>query len=124
MLINALILIGAVSLASAVQMIAKSRLTALLGDPGDALLIQLGRLVQDPTLWLAGSLLLLAAFLWYLGLSRVPLSIAISFAALTYPLVMVGSHFFLKEPISTLQVLGCVFLLAGIYLIAGRGLEQ
>ena len=116
-----IVLLIAVLLISGVQIVIKLRLDVDHGLlPSSIMEIPafiLG-LMRDPWLWLAGVSLLTAAYLWYFSLSRLPLGIAFSFAALSYPMVMVGSAVFLGEPHTWLQYAGSLVLVLGIYMIA------
>ncbi len=105
---------------AAVQLIVKYRLNVEHGPaPVDAsLLPYFVKILGDIWLWGAGVLLVAAALLWYFSLSRMPLSIAISFAALVYPLVMLGSATILGEAVRLPQIAGCGFIVAGIWLVA------
>lgn len=74
--------------------------------------------LRDPYLWVAGILLITAATLWYMMISRMSLGVAFTFAALSYPLVMVGSYLFLGEVFALPQILGCGLIVAGLIIIA------
>jgi drug/metabolite transporter (DMT)-like permease len=106
-----------------VQLVIKARLevhgTAPL-TPGDLFRYVLG-LLADWQVWAAGITLVVAAACWYIGLSRVPLSLAYPFAALSYPLIFAGSMLFLREAFSWQLVAGNVAVVGGILLIATSG---
>ncbi len=105
---------------SAVQLIVKYRFNAAHGPvPADATLFRyLMKILTDGWLWSAGTLLILAAVLWYFSLSRMPLSVATAFASLVYPTVIFGSFWFLGEAVRYPQVAGCILIVAGIWLVA------
>lgn len=115
-----IIILVAVLGISAVQIIVKYRFNVAHGAvPADAsLLPYIWKLLADLWLWGAGFLLVAAALLWYFALSRMPLSIAIGFASLVYPSVMLGSALLLGEAVRLPQVMGCGLIVAGIWLIA------
>jgi drug/metabolite transporter (DMT)-like permease len=79
------------------------------------------RLAVDPVTILAILMLIGAAVTWYFVVSRIPLSVAFSFAALSYPLVLVGAHLFLGERVIAMQVIGNLLIVAGILMVATAG---
>lgn len=105
---------------AAVQLLVKYRFNVQHGVmPADsAIAAYLMRLILDPWMWLAGGLLVFAALLWYFSLSRLPLSIAIAFASLVYPTVIMGSALLLGEAVRGPQVAGCGLIMIGIWLVA------
>ena len=105
---------------SAVQLLVKYRFNVQHGAmPTDfTLAAYLLRLLRDPWMWVAGGMLVTAALLWYFALSRMPLSIAIAFASLVYPAVIVGSAWLLGETVRGPQIAGCGFIVIGIWLVA------
>ena len=107
---------------SSVQLIVKHRFNVAHGAmPTDGSLWRyLVNLLFDPWLWLAAAILVSAALLWYFALSRFPLSSAIGFAALVYPIVIFGSAVFLGEPVNLLQAIGCAMIMGGVWLIASQ----
>ncbi|MFK7847937.1 MAG: EamA family transporter [Rhodothermales bacterium] len=74
--------------------------------------------LRNPLLWLAFALLGFAAVLWYLCISRLPLSVAFFFAALAYPMILLGSFVFLGESFGLKQVIGCGFIVLGVLMVA------
>jgi len=56
-------------------------------------------------------------FLWLYVLSRVPVSYAYPFVSLSYPLVMILSNFFLREPLSKGLWIGVFCILIGTTII-------
>ncbi len=113
------VLIVAVMGISFVQLMVKYRLDVAHGAiPADNSIVSyLFSLLADPWLWLAGIALIVSALLWYFALSRLYLSAAIAFAALVYPIVMIGSVIFLGENVAMPQALGCLLIVAGIWLV-------
>ena len=105
---------------SAVQLLVKYRFNVQHGVmPADsAIAPYLVRLLLDPWMWLAGGLLVAAALLWYVSLSRMPHSIAIAFASLVYPTVILGSAWLLGEAVRVPQIAGCGLIMIGIWLVA------
>lgn len=75
-------------------------------------------LILDWRVWVGGSGLVASAILWYAALSRVPLSLAYAFGALSYPLVFFGSIVVLRESFSWLGLLGNSLVVGGVLLVA------
>ena len=117
---NYLILLVAVVLISAVQIIVKHRLNVQHGEVpySGALFGFLLQLMKDPYLWIAGFMLISAAVLWYAGVSRTSLGVAFTFAGLSYPLVMAGSYWFLQESFVLPQMFGCALIVTGVMFVA------
>lgn len=106
----------AVSLVSASQLLIKSRFDALnVGSRqgyglADTLLI----VASDPRLWAAGCFMVLGALSWYAALSRLPLSFMIPIGAAVAPLVALGAHLWLGEQLSSAQMAAIIVIAAGI----------
>ena len=58
---------------------------------------------------------------WLYVLSRLELSFAYPFVALNYVLILLGSHFLLKETISPVKMIGVAVIMVGVYLISRGG---
>lgn len=118
---NFALLVLAIALLSAVQLLVKHRFNVAHGEiplNASALPGFLYHAIKDPYLWLSGFLLITAALLWYAVISRMSLGVAFTFAALSYPLVMTGSYVFLDETFAFRQILGCGLIVSGLLLIA------
>lgn len=76
-------------------------------------------LLADWQAWLGGIGLIAASVLWYVALSRIPISLAFPFAALSYPIIFAGSLLFLREGFSWQVLAGNVAIVVGILLVAG-----
>lgn len=67
---------------------------------------------------------LLAAFVasltWILAMTKLPLSHAYPFVAISFVLVLVLSNIFFSEPITNLKIIGVVLIIAGI-VVASQG---
>ena len=61
--------------------------------------------------------LVVSSLLWYAAISRLPLSLAYPFAALSYPLVFAGSLLFLREPFSWQVLIGNGLIVLGVLLV-------
>jgi len=84
------------------------------GISGDTIL----RAAANPYIWggMLAYALALAAYL--ILLSRVPLNVATSIAALNFIAVILASRFVLGEPIPALRYLGFALILLGVYVVA------
>jgi len=113
------VLIAVVALAIA-QIIIKSRLTVHGAIPLSPLEMigYLGTLLRDWRAWAGALVLAAASVLWYGGVSRLPLSQAFGFAAVTYPLVFFSAILFLREQFSWVALLGNVFIVVGVLILA------
>lgn len=85
-------------------------------DGGGAKLRYVFDLFVNP--WVITALLAaaVAAACWMLALTRLELSVAYPFVALSFVLVLVGSAVFFNEPLTTAKVLGIALVLAGLVL--------
>ncbi len=79
------------------------------------------RVIADWQMWVGLMGLSVSSLLWYAAISRLPLSVAYPFAALSYPLVFVGSLLFLGEAFSWLALAGNGLILVGVLLVATAG---
>ena len=74
-------------------------------------------LLGDWKAWLGGLGLVSSAILWYAALSRVPLSFAFPFAAISYPLIFVTSILFLGESFSYTKLLANGLIVSGVIIV-------
>jgi len=98
------------------QLLLKSRLTVhgvIPFAPID-LLRYLWVLAHDLKVWIGVAGLVLSAALWYMAVSRIPLSVAFPSAALSYPMILIGSFLFLNEPVNWPLVLGTALIMGGV----------
>ncbi len=114
------LLLLSVCLLTITQLVIKSRLNIhgeipLIPMQWPAYLLEL---VKDLYLWAAVVILLTAAFSWYAGVSRLPLSVAFPVTALTYPLIFVGSIVVLGEQFTWSGLIGNVLVISGILTIS------
>lgn len=75
-------------------------------------------LMADWTMWVALVGLVTSSVLWYAAISRLPLSIAYPFAALSYPMMLGASIFFLRESFAWPVLAGNAFIVLGVVLVA------
>ena len=108
----------AVVLLTVSQLIIKSRLNRHGPVPlsGRALACYATTVAGDVRLIGGFATLVVAAFAWYAGLSRVPLSMAFPVAALTYPLIFLSTILVLKEKFSWTALAGNLLIVCGVVL--------
>ena len=119
-----LMLVGSSVLAKvAAQVVLKSRLNTHGAVPFalGALLVYLKGALTDRRVLGGGLLLATAGVLWFLGLSRLPLSIAFPVGALAYPMILATSVVFLDEEWSGRLLAGNLLIVMGV-VVLGAGL--
>ena len=116
------LIVAAVSLLTMAQIIIKSRLTEHGTVPFsfEAGWPYLLGLLADWKVWIGGLGLVASSLFWYAGVSRIPLSVAFPFAALSYPLIFAGSIVFLHERFSWQSLAGNGLIVLGVMLAATR----
>ena len=60
----------------------------------------------------------ISVFVWILGLSRVPVSVAYPMLSLGYVVNAVAAHYLLGEAVTLQRWLGIGFIIVGVYLVA------
>jgi len=115
----ALILVAVVVLTGA-QVVIKSRFSVhgVVPLQLDTFLPYLLGMMRDWLAWLGFAGLIVSSICWYAAISRLPLSIAYPFAALSYPVVFISSLVFLREAFSWQALAGNVLIVAGLLLVA------
>jgi len=114
------LILFAVMVLTGAQVVIKSRLSVhgvIPLQPG-ALTAYLWMVVRDWQMWLGLVGLLVSSLCWYAAISRLPLSIAYPFAALSYPVIFVGSLVFLREDFTWQALAGNVLIVVGLLLVA------
>ena len=86
----------------------------VLGHPVESAI----RVAKEPLIWGGLALFGLSAAIWIVVLSRVSLSFAYPFAALTYVIILLFDRFVLHETIPTLRWIGVGFVVTGILVIS------
>jgi drug/metabolite transporter (DMT)-like permease len=113
------LIIFAVLVLTGAQLLIKSRLSVHGVVPFDRQMLgYMLEVLLDWRMWLGGLGLLLSSLCWYAAVSRLPLSIAYPFAALSYPLILLGSVFLLREPLHWQAVAGNIVIVFGILLVS------
>jgi drug/metabolite transporter (DMT)-like permease len=74
--------------------------------------------LRDFYLWFGAVGLIASSLCWYAAISRLPLSIAFPFAALSYPAVLAGSALVLRESVSWPLLAGNGLVVLGILVIS------
>lgn len=112
------LIIFAVMVLTGAQLLIKSRLSVHGVVPLDRqLLAYMFQIAADWRMWLGGLGLLVSSLCWYAAVSRLPLSIAYPFAALSYPIILLGSVSLLRETFSWQALAGNLLIVAGIMLV-------
>lgn len=114
-----LIVVAVLALTSA-QLIIKARLDAhgvVPFGPRELWSYALA-VIADWGMWLGLLGLILSSVLWYAAVSRLPLSVAFPFAALSYPLIFIGSITLLREVFSLPLLVGNVLIIIGVLIVA------
>lgn len=75
-------------------------------------------LFLNPFIVAGMSLYVTAMLIWLYVLKHVDVSYAYPFTALGFVLVMAVGYFGLKEQVTTLQLIGMAFIIAGIFMVA------
>jgi len=113
------LIITSVVILSSTQILIKSRLNVHGIFPLDGgAFSYLIEVCSDWRLWMAALGLIAASLCWYAAISRLPLSVAFPFAAMSYPAVLLGSALFLNEFISWKIVVGNALIVLGIFMVA------
>lgn len=76
------------------------------------------RVAKEPFIWGGLALFGVSAVFWLIVLSRVSLSFAYPFAALTYVLILLFDRFILKTEVPGLRWLGVLLIISGIVFIS------
>ena len=76
------------------------------------------KILLSPCVFFGGFIYFLSLFIWFYVLSKVDLSFAYPFLALSYVLVLVLSWLVLGESISTLRIAGVLIISGGVILVA------
>ena len=113
------ILVSAVFVfATAVANVLQKRAVASLGPEPGPMLANLGRLIQSPYLWGGLGAYVVSLAMYLILLTRLPLNVATSIAALNFIAVLVAARWVLGEPIPPLRYAGFAFILLGIAIVA------
>ncbi len=76
------------------------------------------RMFSSPYVMIGMATCVLSILFWLYGLSKVDLSYAYPFLALSYVLAIVGSWYFLGESISGMRLIGVFIICAGVLIVA------
>lgn len=115
------LLAGTVLLSVCGQLLLKWQVTRVGGiTPGDprGLVFLIGRLLLNP--WIIAGLgsAFLASLLWMLALTKLDLSEAYPYTALSFVLILLTSYFLFGEPLTMGKVMGTGLVISGIFVLA------
>ncbi len=100
------------------QLIAKWRTTVIHAknpQANDGPLVQILTYLSDPLLLSSYAAALIGSFAWLFVVSKLPLNIAFpAYIGVTVGLVLLGSHFFLGEPLTGQRMLALALIVSGI----------
>ncbi len=105
-------------LSTAVANVLQKKAVASLGDMPAPMISNLGRLIQSPYLWGGICAYALSFAMYLILLTRLPLNVATSIAALNFIAVLLAARWVLGEPIPALRYAGFAFILLGIGIVA------
>ena len=74
--------------------------------------------LKAPAIWTGLLLNTFAVVVWLMVLALVDLSLAIPLDSVHYILIVLGSHFFLKERLTWERIAATLFIVGGIFLVA------
>lgn len=86
----------------------------VLSEPGTSVV----RVAREPFIWLGLVLFGVSAAVWIVVLSRVSLSFAYPFAAITYIVIVLFDRLILRVPVPGLRWAGVLMIATGIVLIS------
>lgn len=118
------LIIGSVALAAVGQLTLKYGMTRIGPIGTDEVRSPVAtalRVAREPAVWGGLAMFGVSAIAWMVVLSRVPLSFAYPFAAITYVMILLFDHFVLREPVTALRWGGVAFIVAGLFLISRTG---
>jgi drug/metabolite transporter (DMT)-like permease len=86
--------------------------------PVNALSLEMiGRLIREPAIWAGLGAYALALGTYLVLLSRVPLNVATSIAALNFVAVLLASRLVLGESIPAVRYAGFAFIFVGLFIV-------
>jgi multidrug transporter EmrE-like cation transporter len=118
------LIVGSVALAAVGQLTLKygmTRVGPIGGEEVRSPVATVLRVAREPAVWAGLGMFGISAIAWMVVLSRVPLSFAYPFAAITYVMILLFDHFVLKEPVAPLRWGGVACIVAGLFLISRTG---
>lgn len=74
--------------------------------------------IANPSFYIAISLFVISTFVWTQALRKIPLSVAYPIVSFAYILTVLGALFFFHESVSHRAILGILFIMFGITLVA------
>lgn len=104
-------------LSTAFANVMQKKAVASLGDVHRISWSVIVQLLATPYMWAGMAAYVLSLTMYLVLLSRVPLNIATSIAALNFIAVLVASRIFLGEAIPVLRYVGFACILLGLYIV-------
>ena len=75
-------------------------------------------ILKSPLIWWAFFMIGLTWLIWFVVLAGVNLSIAVPVDSLQYIMILISSYFFLGERIGLTRIIGTIFIIIGVALVA------
>lgn len=75
-------------------------------------------IVQNPIAWLAIVMFGIGGIFWYLSMLKLPLTLMLPVSASIAPLVSIGAHFFLGEPLPPVKIAAIMLIAFGVAWLA------
>jgi drug/metabolite transporter (DMT)-like permease len=79
---------------------------------------QLGRIALEPHITAGMGCYVVSLFVWIMGLSRVPVSVAYPMVSLGYIINAIAAHYLFGESVTLARWLGIGFIIVGVWLVA------
>ena len=76
------------------------------------------RMLLQPYFVCGAACYVVSLFVWILGLSRVPVSIAYPMLSIGYVINAIAAHYLLGESVTTARWMGIGFIILGVWLVA------
>lgn len=72
----------------------------------------------SPSIWAGSACIVVSGLLWVIAMSRYQLSFIYPFFSLNFIVIMLGSHFLLREEINLVRYLAVVLIIIGLIFIS------
>lgn len=115
---NNVVLSAVFVFATAVANVMQKKAIVSAGAVGSLSMEMVRRVAVSPYMWCGMAAYAVALCMYLVLLTRVPLNVATSIAALNFVAVLLASRFVLGEPIPPLRYVGFACILLGIYVVS------
>jgi len=118
-MLNWVLVFIAVILGACGQLLMKHGMS-IVGQISISSIPQILNALTNPFVFLGFAVYAISSILWLSVISKLPLSVAYPILSMGYVIVVFGSYFFFKEPLSTFKIIGVACIILGVTFI-GRG---